>query len=194
MSIATHLIDRSESVLIIVDVQDTFLAKLDAAVAADVVARIRWLVLVAKWLKIPIVVTAEEIESDGFTNQAIREVLPPETTEFDKWTFGLAAQADILNAVQATNKRTAILVGLETDVCVQHSAFGLIELGYQVAVVVDATAAKSPGYEIGLGRMAGAGVARVSCKSLLFEWLRDLNTTHDFFRNSGIKPPVGLDL
>jgi nicotinamidase-related amidase len=194
VSVATQLLDRADSVLIVVDVQDTFLVKLDPSVAKALVARIRWLVLVAKWLKIPIIVTAEEIEADGHTTSGIREVLPIGTTEFDKWTFGLAAQADILSAVQATEKRTAVLAGLEADVCVQHSAFGLIALGYRVAVVVDATAAKGDGYEIGLGRMAGAGVARVSCKSLLFEWLRDLDSTHDFFRNSGIKAPEGLDL
>jgi nicotinamidase-related amidase len=194
MPVLSQLIDRADSVLIVIDVQDTFLAKLDPAVAKDVVARIRWLVLVAKWLKIPIIVTAEEIDVDGLTTRAIREVLPPETKEFDKWSFGLAAQADILAAVQSTGKRTAILAGLETDVCVQQTALGLGSLGYQVAVVVDATAAKGLGYAIGLGRMAGAGVAHVSCKSLLFELLRDLDTTHDFFRNSGIKAPEGLDL
>lgn len=54
--------------------------------------------------------------------------------------FGLAGQPDILEAVQRTGRRTAILIGLETDVCITHSALGLLDRGHRVAVVEDAVA------------------------------------------------------
>src|SRR5271166_3239100 len=124
------LLDVQDSCLIVIDVQDRFLGKLDASIANGVVERIRWLVQVAGSFKIPIIVTAEDVESNGPTTARIRDVLPRDADEFNKVIFGLAGQPEILQKVQATGKKTAILVGLETDICVQHSAFGLAELGY----------------------------------------------------------------
>ena len=61
-------------------------------------------------------------------------------------------------AINTTGRKTAILVGLETDVCVAHSARGLLQEGYQVAVVADATGAPGKAHEYDLDRMKQAGV------------------------------------
>lgn len=188
------LLDVQDSSLIVIDVQDFFLRKLDDSIANRVVKRIRWLVQVAGSFKIPIIVTAEDIESNGPTTAPIRDVLPRDAADLNKVIFGLAGQPNILQKVQATGRKTAILVGLETDVCVQHSAFGLAELGYTVAVVVDATASPENGHQIGIERMRSAGIALVSCKSLFYEWTRDLATTHRIVREHGLGPPEGLAL
>lgn len=194
MTKLTSLIEVSDSILCIIDVQDFFLGRIETSVAKCVVERIQWLVRVATWLDVPLITTAEDIASCGPTTQAIREVLPDTVGDLEKRVFGLAGQKDILDAVRATNRRTAILCGLETDVCVQHSALGLLDQGYAVAVVSDATATTGSGQDIGIGRMRQAGVAIVSCKSLLFEWLRNLEKSHDFFKRSGIDAPGGIDL
>jgi nicotinamidase-related amidase len=188
------LLDVQDSLLIVIDVQDFFLRKLDDSVANRVVGRIRWLVQVAGSFKIPIIVTAENVENNGPTTAQIRDVLPRDAADLNKVSFGLAAQPEILQKVQATGKKTAILVGLETDVCVQHSAFGLAERGYTVVVVVDATASPETGHQIGLERMRSAGIAMVSCKSLFYEWARDLATTDRIVREYGLGPPEGLKL
>jgi nicotinamidase-related amidase len=188
------LTDARDSVLIVIDVQDYFLAKLESQIATRVAQRIRWLVQVARWFRIPIIVTAEDPANHGPTTGAIRDVLPKETLDLNKSVFGLAGQPEILAAVQSTGRKTLVLVGLETDVCVQHSALGLVELGYRVATVVDATASPDIGHEIGLGRMRAAGIMLVSSKSLFYEWLRDLDATHRFARESGIEPPADLYL
>lgn len=96
--------------------------------------------------------------------------------------FGLAGQPDILEAVQRTGRRTAILIGLETDVCITHSALGLLDRGHRVAVVEDAVGAPEDGQRIGLARMQRAGVVLVSMKSLFYEWLRTLAEVDRFHR------------
>jgi nicotinamidase-related amidase len=187
-----HLLDATDSVLVVIDVQDLFLKRLRPEDSQRVVTRIRWLIQLAHWLDIPCVVTAEDLERDGPTTAALRQALPPESRDMNKVVFGLAGQPDILAAVAETGRRTAVLVGLETDVCVQHSAFGLAALGYEVAVVVDATASPDIGHEIGIGRMRDAGIALVSVKSLFFEWVRDLDRCHRFFREAGVETPQDL--
>jgi nicotinamidase-related amidase len=192
MKIQSRLLDALDSVLVVIDVQDPFLERLGPGVSERVVARIRWLIQLADWLGIPCVVTAEDIETDGPTTSVLREVLPADSQDLNKVVFGLAGQPDILAAVAKTGRKTAVLVGLETDVCVQHSAIGLAELGYQVAVVVDATASPEIGHEIGIGRMREAGITLVSAKSLFFEWVRDLNACRRFFREAGVNTPKDL--
>ena len=186
------LLDASDSVLLVIDVQDPFLHKVGTPIANRVVERIQWLVVFARWMEIPVVVTAEDISVCGLTTEPIRKVLPDDASDQDKLVFGLTGQDDIFQSVVATDHKTAVIVGLETDVCIQHSAMGLASRGYNVAVVVDATASPGIGHEIGIGRMREAGITLVSTKSLFFEWVRDLDTGSRFFSESDLKAPPDL--
>jgi nicotinamidase-related amidase len=186
------LLDKSDSILIVIDVQDSFLQKLGQPVANRVVERIRWLIAVAKWMEIPIVVTAEEIANRGRTTQAILDMLPQSVREYDKNVFGLPGQEDIYAEVAAIDRKTAIVVGLETDVCVLHTALGLASEGYRVAVVADATASPDIGHDIGLERLRNAGITLVSTKSLFFEWARDLKTCYQYVDEGELQSPADL--
>ncbi|HXQ37078.1 MAG TPA: isochorismatase family protein, partial [Anaerolineales bacterium] len=126
------------------------------------------------------------------SNEVI-EILPPETNIYNKMTFGLAAQSDILEAVQATGRKTIVLIGYETDVCVAHSALGLMVLGYMVVVVADATGSPGEAYQYGLERIRQAGGIILSAKSLYYEWVRTVAKAMEF-ENSGIETPEGIIL
>jgi len=77
--------------------------------------------------------------------------------------------------------KTAILLGLETDVCVAHSAIGLLRNNFQVAVVQDATASPGEAHHNGLSRIRAAGALITNVKSLLYEWMRTLKNCRDFY-------------
>ena len=173
------LIDADDSVLIAIDIQDYFLKKLPTEESDRLLKRAAWLIKVAQWRKIPIVVTAEELQKHCVAPK-ILESLPAETRVFDKRIFGLTYQSDVMEAVQLTHRKSAVLIGLETDVCVAHSAIGLLEHGYRVAVVADATGSPENGQEIGLNRMRNAGAVIVSAKSVFYEWLRNLEWNERF--------------
>ena len=64
---------------------------------------------------------------------------------------------------------------METDVCVSHSALGLINHGYQVVVIKDAVITTASDEEFGLSRMREAGVVVSSVKALYFEWVRSVS-------------------
>ncbi|MEQ9463525.1 MAG: isochorismatase family protein [Haliea sp.] len=187
-----RLIDAGDSLLVVIDVQDKFLVRLEKEDADRVVSRCRWLMQVADWLSVPLCVTAEEIPVMGATTEPLRDCMTGGAVEHDKMVFGLAGQAGILAAVEAAGRRTVVLTGLETDVCVSQSALGLLERGYRVAAVADACASPQQGHDFGLQRMRDAGVIVISAKGLFFEWVRDVERCHDFFRNSGIGVPEDL--
>ena len=160
--------------LVVIDAQPGFLGE----AAEAVVERIVWLVAVARRLCIPVLVTEEEPDVHGATDERIASQLPTGAAAFRKPTFGLAATPEILAAVRETGRRVAVIVGAETDVCVAQSAIGLQDAGFTCVVVEDA--AFSPGelHERGLVRAGEAGVSRNHTKGVTYEWLRTVDDAH----------------
>lgn len=196
VSLEDALIEVDDSVLIVIDVQERFLAKLPTDERERLVDRIGWLIGVAAHLDVPIVVTAEDIPSLGGVVPAIADKLPPDSFVFNKMSFGLGEDQDIVAAVEDTGRNTAILVGLETDVCVAHSALGLVQRGFEVVVLADATGSPGSGYLVGLERMRRAGALVSSVKSLYYEWIRTVGQDNEFIEKHGkeIGLPGGIDL
>lgn len=181
-SLKNSLIDMEDSILVVIDVQVSFLEKFPDLERELLINRIGWLVDVATRLNIPLVVTAEEIPVMGSVAPVIAKKFPKDTHIYNKMIFGLASDPEILKEVKNTGRKTAILIGLETDVCVAHSAIGLLENGYKVAVVEDATGSPGLAHQVGIERMRGAGVLITSVKGVFYEWLRTVQNAVEFSR------------
>jgi len=182
------LVRREDSVLVVVDAQPGFfapsdgLSEGDAIVASKAVTRIAWMAGLAALLDVPAVVVEEGPERNGRTDPAILERVPPGTPVIEKPTFGLAAHEPAVDAIRATGRRTAVLAGFETDVCIAQSAIGLLELGFRAVVLEDAVYTNAAQeHERGIARMTGAGVERNHCKGLAFEWLHTVDRAIDDF-------------
>ena len=169
------LVEVEDSLLVVIDIQDYFLNKYDNAKTQNLIGKVAWLLAVAQHLDVPVVAMAEDIENVGPLNRTIQEALPAGTQIHNKDFFGLAGNPEILAAVEATGRKTAICVGMETDVCVAQSAVGLAGKGYRVVTLKDAVATTEADEEIGLSRMREAGVVVTSVKALYFEWLRSVS-------------------
>lgn len=184
------LLDVNESMLIAIDIQPSFVQKESRDDNNVLLQRMCWVMKVANWLHVPLVITAEDIPHNGSVSDEVAELLPPDTKIYNKMIFGLAAQPDILEAVRGTGRKTAVLIGYETDVCITHSALGLMDLGYKVAVVADATGSPGEAHRIGLERIRDAGGIIVSAKSLYYEWVRTIEKASEF-ESLGIETPEG---
>jgi nicotinamidase-related amidase len=188
------LLERDDTVLVVVDVQPGFLAKAwfserDAVAARMALERAVWLVALAARLGIPIVVTEEDPDRNGATDARLAERLPAEMPVLCKPTFGLAGTPEILAAVRKTERGTAVFVGCETDVCVAQSAIGLDEQGFECVVVVDATFSPGEMHARGLDRLASAGIARNHAKGVTYEWLRSVQHAHAVLSEPGLPTP-----
>ncbi len=75
------LVDADDSILIIIDVQESFLEKLKPTHGdlSVLVNRIDWLINVANRLTIPIIATAEDIPRHGSIVKKLAQRLPPNT-------------------------------------------------------------------------------------------------------------------
>ena len=174
-SMHQSLTDVDDSVLIVIDVQQFFLEKMPKEQVQPILNRISWIVRVAVKLNVPIVATAEDIPEFGPNVPQVADFFPDGTKEHNKMSHGLAGDPVILSAVEQTSRKSAVIVGLETDVCVMQSALGLLQKGYRVVVLSDATASPGPGHDAGIVRMQNAGVIISTVKSVFYEWLRTVD-------------------
>jgi nicotinamidase-related amidase len=191
-----RVLDADDSVLCVIDVQRGFVDKLGEADGADrVIQRVVWIAALARVLGIPMVATAEEPDRNGPVLGGVEAQFPEGTPTFVKPVFALADVPEILSAVEATGRRTAVLVGLETDVCVAQSALGLLDRGFRVAAVHDAVASPGAAHPDGLERMRASGVTLVSAKGLCYEWVRTVERAWQLERlMADIPLPDGLTL
>ena len=189
-----ELVERERSCLVVVDVQQYFLEKLPPAERGPLVQRIGWLMRIARLLEIPLIATAEDVKRNGPLLPELAELMPSRSPTFDKMIFGLMSQANIRAAVEATQRDTFVLVGLETDVCVAQSALGLAAFGRRPVVIDDACASPPPHHEHGLRRLRDAGVTVTSVKGIFYEWVRDLATYHRIEPQMKAALPEGLTL
>lgn len=175
MSMHQSLTDADDSVLVVIDVQQSFLEKMQKEHIQPIINRISWIVQKAVKLNIPIVATAEDIPEEGSNIPQVADYFPEGTKEYNKMFHGLAGDPDILSAVVATKRKTAVIVGLETDVCVMQSALGLLQNGFRVVVLSDATASPGICHKAGILRMQNAGVIISTVKSTFYEWTRTVD-------------------
>ncbi len=194
MSTGARSIDPEDSVLVLIDVQPAFIDKLDEGSADRVLGRIAWLARLAVELQIPLVVTEELPGENGSTVEAVARWLRPDVRPHEKPIFGLAACPPIMADLERHGRGTAVLVGLETDVCVAQSALGLLDASWNVVVVSDAVACPGDAHEQGLTRMRDAGATLVGMKGVAYEWIRTLERADMISRDLWRSPPPGTTL
>jgi nicotinamidase-related amidase len=193
---AMPLVDRDDSVLVVIDAQEGFfgddLAPGDGQQVRQALARMTWLVKVARRLEVPAVVTEEDPERYGATFAPIAAALPEETA-IVKPTFAVTGTPLAAERIERTGRATAVLVGFETDVCVAQSAIGLKERGMRVVVVEDAVFSPGEMHRRGLERIVAEGVELNHCKGLAYEWTRTVQDARAVLGDPDVgEPPFRL--
>ena len=167
---ASHLMQHSEAVLVVIDLQEPFL---NAIFQRDrVEAQSRMLIEAAKIMAVPVIATTQYTERMGGVVATIGSCLPEETQFVDKMRFSCARQPLFINALESTGKKQVVLCGVETHICVMQTALDLQELGYDVAVATDAVSSRNPSnWQSALYRLGAAGIELPVTESVLYEWL-----------------------
>lgn len=162
-----NLADRSDSYLVVVDLQEPFLrAMFDRE---TVVANSRKLIEVAKILGLPMLVTLQNPERMGDTVDEIKEALPAHEP-IAKMTFSCCGDESFNNRLKELGKRTVILCGIETHICVSQTAHDLLADGYKVHVPKDAVCSRREhDWKAGLDKMRQSGVIVGCTEAVIYE-------------------------
>ena len=169
-------IEREEAVLIIIDVQDVLMKKMNQEVGKNVIQNIRTLLTFAKEMAIPILMTEQYPKGLGKTVPEIKmelgSILPIEKVSFS--CCGVETFNEKLNRL---GRKQVILSGIETHVCVLQTAADLIQKSYEVHVVADAICSRRKlDWEIGLRWMEKRGAMISTTEIIAFQLLKEAGT------------------
>lgn len=165
-----NMLDRKESLLLVIDVQERLVGALDKDV---VVNRTATLAKAAKIMEIPTIATQQYSKGLGQIVETVKQSLPKDTPIVEKSAFSAVKEKGFMDILKSYNKSQIVICGIETHVCVHQTATDLITEGYDVYIAKDACASRGK-YEFkqGIERMEANG-AKISCvETILFEWLR----------------------
>jgi nicotinamidase-related amidase len=164
------LISRSESQLLVVDVQERLVPAMEPE--RPFIAACAKLLEAANALKIPAMASEQYPKGLGRTVPELAGLVP-EANRYEKMEFSCYANGPIREALTGVKRPQVLLAGIEAHVCVLQTALELAAAGNAVFVVADATASRRPeSRETAFRRMAAAGVTLATVEMVLFEWLR----------------------
>lgn len=171
------LIDRQQSLLLIVDVQERLAPAIHDGAAA--IANNRRLLAAAERLGVPVFVSEQNVRGLGPTVPELLP-LPAGAQRIDKLHFSCAREPGFLERLAQTGRRQIVVTGMEAHVCVLQTVLGLIDAGYAVFLIEDAASSRTPeNRAAAIARARAAGAHIVTTEMVLFEWL-ERAATDDF--------------
>jgi nicotinamidase-related amidase len=175
------------SVVVLVDHQPWVAFSVKSIDAGLLVNNLAGLAASAKALDVPTILTTVGAEGgvlkDPLIN-GIAEVLPDETP-IDRVSTN--AWEDIRGAVEATGRRTLLIAGIWTEVCLAQTAVSAIADGYRVFFISDCSGGLSEeAHEDAKARLVQAGATPINWMAIICEWTPDFTSEE---RNR-VNPPV----
>ena len=169
-----NLSHAADSTLLVIDVQERLVSAMPNGVKERVIECVSVLLTAAKTLSIPVLVTEQYSNGLGPTEKELVKQFHDGTSVIAKTRFSAADADGFVPALEQTGRKQAVLVGMETHICVLQTAVALQGQGFQVFVVEDAVSSRSKANQYNaLQRMRSAGVIVTNVESVIFEWLED---------------------
>ncbi len=165
------LIDPSDTVILLLDHQSGLFQTVKDISITELRANTAMLAQMATLLKIPVITSASEPNGpNGPLMPEIHQLAPhakfvPRKGEVNAWD-----SEDFVNAVRATGRKTLIIAGVWTSVCVMFPALDAKAAGYNVYAVIDASGDPSEmASRTSIARFAQAGVVPISANAVMCE-------------------------
>ena len=164
------MLDTENSIVVIIDIQE----KLDKAVGEN--SPLQSAIKLAKAsniLNIPVIVTEQYPQGLGSTIKELKNELSNTTTFIEKNTFSAFRTPAFAEELKKSNKKQVIICGIEAHICVYQTICDLIDNGYEVFFVKDASASRKE-YEFNtVLELIKQTNGKVTCTEIvLFEWLK----------------------
>jgi nicotinamidase-related amidase len=171
------LIDTSDSVLLLLDHQSGLFQTVKDISVTELRNNTMMLAKLATLLKIPVITTASEPNGpNGPLMPEIHQFAPHAVYVGRKGEVNAWDNEDFVKAVRATGKKTLIMAGVWTSVCVMFPALDAKAAGFKVYAVIDASGDPSElASRTTLARFIQAGVVPTSTNAVLSETHRTWN-------------------
>jgi nicotinamidase-related amidase len=171
------LLDPADTVVLLLDHQSGLFQTVKDIAVADLRRNVAMIARLCTLLKIPVITTASEpAGTNGPLMPEIHELAPhavyvPRKGEVNAWD-----NDDFVGEVRSTDRRTLVMAGVWTSVCVMFPALDAKEAGFRVYAVIDASGDPSEmASRTSIARFAQGGVIPTSTNAVLSETHRTWN-------------------
>lgn len=172
MSRHPNLADAARSVLLVIDLQESYRDKLHEE--ARVVEGSARLLKAAAVLGVPVVVTEQYPERLGATREEIAAHVPDSARKFPKRSFSCLGADGLGDHLRSLGRDQVVVAGIETHVCVLQTVHDLLQADLQALLPRDAITGRfALDDEAAFARMVQAGAVPTSSEGVLFEWVED---------------------
>ena len=171
------LVDTSDTAILLLDHQSGLFQTVKDIGLVELRANTIMLAKLATLLKIPVITTASEPNGpNGPLMPEIHQFAPHAVFVRRKGEVNAWDNEDFVKAVRATGRKTLIMAGVWTSVCVMFPALDAKTAGYKVYAVMDASGDVSElASRTTLARFTQAGVIPISTNAVLSETHRTWN-------------------
>ena len=174
-----HLLDKNQTVLVVVDMQEAFRSPIPdfSEIVVSTSIAVRGFAI----LDVPVIVTEQYPKGLGRTAEEILLSLPDDTEIIEKSTFSSCGGNSFLEKLQALNAKQIVLAGIEAHICVNQTAHDLLSENYQVHLLQDCVSSRTThDKHTGIEKMYRSGVIPSNVEMALFELMRD--SKHEKFK------------
>jgi len=174
---AKVLLDPSDTVVLLLDHQTGLFQTVEDIPIDDLRANTVVLARIAELAKAPIITTASEPNGpNGPLMPELAQAAPSARYVARKGEVSAWDNADFVAAVEATGRKTLVMAGVWTSVCVAFPALQAQADGYKVYAVMDASGDPSEmASRTTLARLAQAGIIPVTTNVVMGEFQRTWN-------------------
>jgi nicotinamidase-related amidase len=169
-------LDPSQSLLVVIDVQEKLCAAMNPEVLAQLVRNAGILLDGAAELSVPVVFTEQYVKGLGPTLGELKERVPAASCH-EKLTFSCCGNEAFVQQIKESGRKQIVICGMETHVCVLQTVIDLLGDGFNVHLVKDAVMSRSnDNRQTAIEAMVQAGAVPTSTESVVFQWLKVAGT------------------
>lgn len=175
------MIRPDETFFCLIDVQQKLFPHMDRG--TEVLNKIMLTLQGAKLMGCPIFCTEQSPEKLGGTLPSLLGVLGHDHPCFAKETFSAVGEEELVAEIGKINRPYAVLLGIETHVCILQTAYQLLDLDIEPIIVSDATTSRHIyDFSSAISEFKDEGIRVTSAETLLFQltrsakapWFKDL--------------------
>jgi isochorismate hydrolase len=161
-------LNRENSFFVFMVLQEKLLMKIPDV--QQLLSRTELLMSAANVLGLPYILTSQYRKVLGEIAGTLRDKI--KVPVLDKTSFSCMGDETIAQELEKSGRRSLVVSGVETHICVLQTCLDLLAKGFQVSVVADAVAARNEtDHELGLKRMESAGALLVTAEMVIYELL-----------------------
>lgn len=166
-------LEPKSTVVVMVDVQERLASAMPSERMVEVTRAARILIESARLLGAPVFVTEQYPQGLGPTLPELGELSQAAgATRFEKTTFSAVGAKGFLEAVKLARVSSAVVLGMESHVCVFQTVRDLVGSYLDVHVVSDGVCSRRDDHrEVGLRLAERAGGILTTAESVVFDWL-----------------------